>query len=101
MQALSQAISNPHDAAASAADTEPLPLFRRTDLVMRWSERGISALLLSLREQKDLRKELMQHCCICRQWNSDPRRFKTHVQKSHPELHAACHESAVSDCKGS
>ena len=100
LQALGQALSNPHDSATSAADTEPLPLFRRTDLVMRWSEGGISALLQSLREQTDLRKELMQHCCICRQWNSDPRRFKTHVQKSHPEMHAACHESAVSDCKG-
>ena len=100
LQAIGQALSNPPDAATSAADTEPLPLFRRTDLVMRWSAGGISALLQSLREQTDLRKELMQHCCICRQWNSDPRRFKTHVQKSHPDLHAACHESAVSDCKG-
>ena len=75
LQALSQEISNPHDAPASAVDTEPLPLFRRTDLVMRWNAGGVSALLLSLREQQDLRKELMQHCCICRQWNSDHRRF--------------------------
>ena len=80
--------------------TEPDPIVKRAHLLEHWHAKGVSSLLHSLRDETDLRKELMQHCCLCRQWMSDSRRFKTHVQKSHPEVYAACHEQAVADCKG-
>ena len=42
----------------------------------------------------------MQHCCVGRQWMSDPRRFKTHIEKAHSELFATCQEDALNDCRG-
>jgi len=89
-----------HHSQSSTTVVEPIPLAKRSAILERWHDKGISSLLQSLSDEPELRKELTQHCCLCRQWMSDARRFKAHVQKSHPEVHAACHEQAVADCKG-
>ena len=80
--------------------SEPLPMMQRAEHLISWHEGGAAALLSSLQSNVDLRKELMQHCCVCRQWMSDPRRFKTHIEKAHSELFATCHEDALNDCRG-
>ena len=58
---------------------EPLPLMRRAELVEAWHVGGVKALLLAL-GSSELSKELLHHCCICRQWTSDHRHFKTSVR---------------------
>ena len=78
---------------------EPLPLMRRAELVEAWHVGGVKALLLAL-GSSDLSKELLHHCCICRQWTSDHRHFKTHIKRAHPDLHTSCHELALADCRG-
>ena len=78
---------------------EPLPLMRRAELVEAWHVGGVKALLLAL-GSSELSKELLHHCCICRQWTSDHRHFKTHIKRAHPDLHTSCHELALADCRG-
>ena len=78
---------------------EPLPLMRRVELVEAWHVGGVQALLLAL-GSSELSKELLHHCCICRQWTSDHRHFKTHIKRAHPDLHTSCHELALADCRG-
>ena len=80
--------------------SEPLPMIQRAEHLLGWHDGGAAALLSSLRTNVELRKELMQHCCVCRQWMSDSRRFKTHIEKAHSELFDTCHEDALNDCRG-
>ena len=78
---------------------EPTPIIRQLPFLDNCIREGTAALLSALKSQKGLRHELLHHCGICRQWMSDPRRFKTHMRHSHKDLFEACFDKAVADCR--
>ena len=78
---------------------EPLPIAKQGNLLESWHAGGIPSLKTYIGANPDLRKELLHHCCICRQWTSDHRSIKTHIKKAHPTLYSECHELALVDCK--
>ena len=82
------------------ATEEPIPIVQRVQFLESCSSGGTPALLDALQTKPALRRELMEHCCICRQWISDPRHFKIHMQKSHKDIFDACQELALADCSG-
>ena len=78
---------------------EPVPLSQRKELVRSWIQGGSQALLASLDSVSELRKEMREHCCICRQWIADPRHIKLHIRITHSEVYNSLHDDTTADCK--
>ncbi|CAE7324472.1 slc47a1 [Symbiodinium necroappetens] len=76
----------------------PLPFSQQHALLDKLMHHGHLAVLEYLNGDPQRREELLHHCCVCRQWFSDPRRLKTHIACTHKELHQLHAERAVANC---
>ena len=83
----------------SLTAADPLPLSQRHALLQKWSAGGANALLDSLQSDASLRKEMLEHCCLCRQWIADRRHVKLHIRQSHGEQYQALHDKVIADCQ--
>ena len=45
-----------------------------------------------------LRNELLQRCCLCRQWIASPSHIKAHIRRSHPEVYNMYIHDITSQC---
>ena len=82
-----------------SAGNEPLPLCQRHELLQQWIVGGTNALLESLKSDASLKKEMLEHCCLCRQWVADRRHIKLHIRQSHGVQCQEIHDKAVAGCQ--
>ena len=76
--------------------TEPLPLVQRALLVQTWIDGGAVRLARDL--TVDIRAELLQRCCLCRQWIASPSHIKSHIRRSHPTVFEAYFQDITQQC---
>ena len=93
-------VTGEEPAQSSESPAEPKPIAQRVNLLQTWVSEGTRGILSSLASQPDLKKELTQHCCLCRQWFSDWRHIKLHHKISHKAEYQTHHEHATADCSG-
>ena len=79
-----------------AKQDEPPPLSQRHELVQTWIDHGAVELERQLTDQ--LRGELLQRCCLCRQWIASPSHIKAHLRRSHPEIYHKHSDSITTQC---
>ena len=46
----------------------------------------------------DIRAELLQRCCLCRQWIASPSHIKSHIRRSHPTVFEAYFQDITQQC---
>ena len=77
-------------------NNDPLPLSQRHELVKTWVDGGALQLLRGMTD--NLRTELLQRCCICRQWIASSSHIKSHLRRSHSTLFGPCMEELEEHC---
>ena len=79
-----------------AQQNEPLPLSQRHALIQTWLVHGAVGLERQL--TSELRDELLQRCCLCRQWIASPSHIKAHLRRSHPEVYHQHADGIAAQC---
>ena len=77
---------------------EVIPVSRRHELLATWCDRGTPQLARDL-AQHGLRKEMLEHCCICRQWITSSQFIKSHIHRSHRDFYELHNDPVVSNCQ--
>ena len=77
---------------------EVIPVSRRHELLTTWCDRGTPQLARDL-AQHGLRKEMLEHCCVCRQWITSSQFIKSHIHRSHRDIYELHNDPVVSNCQ--
>ena len=86
-----------HGTSATEVKTsEPLPLSQQHDVVQKWINEGAARLCQSM--DAHVRSELLQRCCLCRQWIASPSRIKAHIRRSHPDVFQRHFDDIIAHC---
>ena len=71
------------------------PVCQRAELIDKWCEHGTSRVASDL-GQDGLRKEMLEHCWLCRQWVASSHSIKSHIHRSHRDVYE---KQVVSSCQ--
>ena len=77
-------------------NSDPLPVSQRHELVQKWVDGGAVQLQRDMTD--DLRQELLQRCCLCRQWIASSSHIKAHLRRSHSTQFGPCMHELETQC---